>query len=211
MALIYWGEDAIAKCRELAGVTNPEEAESTSIRGAYGRITTSCLYENVIHVSANKVDAEREIKLWFQPDEIIVNLYKTKEIIKNNMFDENIKALEDYELYLRLKQNVKIRYTKNALVGHRHSCSLFAHAHTNFERGFWAKVIYDKHKDMRDLKDEEMLKSIHAENSFSFIRRVVTLFFKRPFPDAFFSFVTEISWRMGIVCSILTSSIKGNK
>ena len=85
MALIYWGEDAIAKCRELAGVTNPEEAESTSIRGAYGRITTSGLYENVIHVSANKVDAEREIKLWFQPDEIIVDLYHTKEIVKNNL------------------------------------------------------------------------------------------------------------------------------
>jgi nucleoside-diphosphate kinase len=81
MALVYWGEDAINKCRKLAGATNPEEAEPTTIRGAYGRITTSGLYENVIHVSANEEDAEREIKLWFQPDEIIVDLYPTKEII----------------------------------------------------------------------------------------------------------------------------------
>lgn len=81
MALIYWGEDAITKCRELAGATNPEEAEATSIRGAYGRITTSGVYENVIHVSANEEDSEREIKLWFHPDEIIVNLYPTKEIV----------------------------------------------------------------------------------------------------------------------------------
>ncbi len=81
MALIYWGEDAIKKCRELAGATNPEEAESTSIRGSYGRITTSGVYENVIHVSSNETEAEREIKLWFQPDEIIVNLYPTKEIV----------------------------------------------------------------------------------------------------------------------------------
>ena len=80
MALIYWGEDAIIKCRELAGATNPEEAEPTSIRGAYGRITTSGVYENVIHVSANDQDAEREIQLWFQPDEIIVDLYPTKII-----------------------------------------------------------------------------------------------------------------------------------
>ena len=85
MALVYWGKEAISKCRQLAGATNPEEAESTSIRGAYGRITTSGLYENVIHVSANQTDAEREIKLWFQPDEIIVNLYKTKQIEKNNL------------------------------------------------------------------------------------------------------------------------------
>lgn len=82
MALVYWGENAIMKCRELAGVTNPEEAEATSIRGAYGRITTRGVYENVIHVSANKEEAEREIKLWFNPDEIIVNLYPIKEIIE---------------------------------------------------------------------------------------------------------------------------------
>lgn len=80
MALIYWGEGAIEKCRQLAGSTNPEEAEPTSIRGSYGRITTSGVYENVIHVSANEAEAEREIKLWFQPDEIIVNLYPSKEI-----------------------------------------------------------------------------------------------------------------------------------
>ena len=80
MALIYWGKDAIKKCRELAGATNPEEAESTSIRGSYGRITTSGVYENVIHVSSNEEEAEREIRLWFQPDEIIVDLYPTKEI-----------------------------------------------------------------------------------------------------------------------------------
>lgn len=80
MALVYWGKDAIKKCRELAGATNPEEAESTSIRGSYGRITTSGVYENVIHVSSNEEEAEREIKLWFRPDEIIVDFYSSKEI-----------------------------------------------------------------------------------------------------------------------------------
>jgi len=80
MALVYWGEDAIKKCRELAGATNPEEADPTSIRGSYGRITTAGVYENVIHVSSNPAEAEREIKLWFGPEEIIVDLYRVKEI-----------------------------------------------------------------------------------------------------------------------------------
>jgi nucleoside-diphosphate kinase len=80
MALIYWGNEAIEKCRDLAGATNPEQAEPTSIRGSYGRILTSGLYENVIHVSSNESEAEREIKLWFLPEEIIVDLYPTKEI-----------------------------------------------------------------------------------------------------------------------------------
>jgi nucleoside-diphosphate kinase len=79
MALVYWGKDAIKKCRDLAGATNPEEAEPTSIRGSYGRITTSGVYENVIHVSSDERDAEREIKLWFAPEEIIVDLYPVKE------------------------------------------------------------------------------------------------------------------------------------
>ncbi|MCD6583237.1 MAG: nucleoside-diphosphate kinase [Candidatus Omnitrophica bacterium] len=81
MALVYWGKDAIAKVRKIAGATNPEEAEPTSIRGAYGRILTSGLYENVVHASSNEEEAEREIKLWFEPDEIVYPLYPTKEVI----------------------------------------------------------------------------------------------------------------------------------
>jgi len=80
MALVYWGEDAIQKVRQICGSTNPEEADPISIRGAYGRITTKGVYENVIHASANPPEAEREIKLWFQPDEIIVDLYPAKTI-----------------------------------------------------------------------------------------------------------------------------------
>ena len=80
LAMVYWGPGAIQKVRDLAGATNPEEADPTTIRGAYGRITTTGLYENVMHASANLVDAEREITLWFQPDEIIVDIYPTKLI-----------------------------------------------------------------------------------------------------------------------------------
>jgi nucleoside-diphosphate kinase len=80
LAMVYWGEGAISKVRQLAGATNPEEADPVSIRGAYGRITTKGVYENVIHTSRDKEEAEREIKLWFLPDEIIVELYPTKTI-----------------------------------------------------------------------------------------------------------------------------------
>jgi len=79
MALVYWGEDAIQKVREICGKTNPEEADAVSIRGAYGRITTKGVYENVIHASANQEEAEREIKLWFEPEEIIIDIYPVTE------------------------------------------------------------------------------------------------------------------------------------
>ena len=80
MALVYWGEDAISKVRKICGATNPEEADPVSIRGAYGRITTKGVYENAIHASTNLEEAEREIKLWFSPDEIIVDLYPAKSV-----------------------------------------------------------------------------------------------------------------------------------
>jgi nucleoside-diphosphate kinase len=80
MALVYHGEDAIQKVRTICGATNPEEAIPTSIRGAYGRITTKGVYENVIHSSANPEEAEIEIKLWFTPDEIVYGIYPVKEV-----------------------------------------------------------------------------------------------------------------------------------
>lgn len=85
MAMVYWGEDAIKKVRDIAGATNPEEADPTTIRGAYGRITTKGIYENVIHTSANEQEAEREIQLWFEPYEIIVDLYPTKIVKLENL------------------------------------------------------------------------------------------------------------------------------
>lgn len=80
LALVYVGLDAIKKVRELSGATNPEEADPTTIRGQYGRITTKGVYENVMHASANPEESEREIKLWFEPREIIFPLYPTKTI-----------------------------------------------------------------------------------------------------------------------------------
>lgn len=82
IAFVYHGENALAKIRQIAGATNPEEADSISIRGMYGRITTKGLFENVIHASSDPKEAEREIKLWFQPDEIVIDLYpSTKKAI----------------------------------------------------------------------------------------------------------------------------------
>lgn len=82
LAMVYAGEGAIQKVRDIAGATNPEEADATSIRGSYGRITTKGIYENVIHASENATEAEREIKLWFEPDEIIFDIYPTKMVEK---------------------------------------------------------------------------------------------------------------------------------
>jgi nucleoside-diphosphate kinase len=81
LALVYQGEDAIGKLRKIAGATNPEEADSISIRGSYGRITTKGVYENVIHCSSDPVESRREIQLWFKPGELVEDIYPVKKVV----------------------------------------------------------------------------------------------------------------------------------
>jgi len=78
LALVYEGEGAIAHVRKVAGATNPEQADPSSIRGSFGRITTAGQFENVLHASGNAADAEREIKLWFSPSEVLGHRFAAK-------------------------------------------------------------------------------------------------------------------------------------
>lgn len=64
VVMVYYGQNAIKKCRNVAGATNPEQADPESIRGSFGRITTDGVYENVVHVSSSREEARREMKLW---------------------------------------------------------------------------------------------------------------------------------------------------
>jgi nucleoside-diphosphate kinase len=79
LVLVYFGDNAIEKIRAIAGKTNPEEADPVTIRGKYGRINSKTgVLENCIHASDSPENAEREIKLWFKPEEIVLDIYPTK-------------------------------------------------------------------------------------------------------------------------------------
>ena len=79
LALVYQGSNIINKVRDIVGHTHPEQAHPKSIRGKYGRITEEGIFENVVHASENKKEAEREIKLWFKPSELTHTVYPTKK------------------------------------------------------------------------------------------------------------------------------------
>ena len=88
LALVYCGENSVKKVRGFVGGTDPEKAEPTSIRGKYGRITSKGVFENVVHASENEKEAEREIKLWFRPEEIAYTIYpvESKDVKKVEYF-----------------------------------------------------------------------------------------------------------------------------
>ena len=71
VAMVFCAKDAVRKCRRIAGATNPEEADPQSVRGSFGRITTKGVFENLVHVSSDKKEAAREIRLWFKKSELL--------------------------------------------------------------------------------------------------------------------------------------------
>jgi nucleoside-diphosphate kinase len=71
LCFVVEGEGAIGKIRDLAGATHPEKADPKSLRGAFGRILTNGVMENVLHASSDPAEAKREINLWFDKSEIV--------------------------------------------------------------------------------------------------------------------------------------------
>lgn len=92
IAIVYQGSDAVKKLRDVAGPTNPLQARETRpgciralgtlapLKDREGKIVGERM-DNLIHASATKPEAEREIKLWFKPNDIppAMHAYATKE------------------------------------------------------------------------------------------------------------------------------------
>ena len=70
LAMVYKGENAVKGVRAIVGATNPEQAAPGTIRGTFGRICQGN-FENVVHASGNVEEGEREVKIWFKPEEVI--------------------------------------------------------------------------------------------------------------------------------------------
>jgi len=66
-AMVWEGNNVVAASRSLMGATNPQDAAPGTIRGDYA----VSLGMNIIHGSDSPASAEREIGLFFKPEEII--------------------------------------------------------------------------------------------------------------------------------------------
>lgn len=67
LAMVLEGDDAITLLRKLCGSTRAEDAAPGTIRGDYAMHTGL----NIIHASDSPASAEREIALFFKPEEIM--------------------------------------------------------------------------------------------------------------------------------------------
>ncbi len=67
VGMVWEGEGVVASSRLIIGATNPQTANPGTIRGDYG-ITIG---RNLIHGSDAVENAEKEIALWFEKEELV--------------------------------------------------------------------------------------------------------------------------------------------
>lgn len=76
IAFVLEGEDAVSTVRKIVGTTYPNEAQPGSIRGDFAHqskavaAATGKAVANLVHASGNRQEAEYEVNLWFDKNEL---------------------------------------------------------------------------------------------------------------------------------------------
>lgn len=108
IAIVYQGPDAVQTVRDICGPTNPLVAREQKpgcirslgtlvpIKNAEGEEIGQRM-DNLIHASATPEEAEREIKLWFKPNEIppFMRVYATHQS-NEHFYYMNDRLLTEY-------------------------------------------------------------------------------------------------------------------
>ena len=77
VAMVVEGYNAVENVRHIVGATNPLNADVGTIRADFAQI----MEYNVIHASDSLASAEREINIYFSPEEIYDNWQSMSEVI----------------------------------------------------------------------------------------------------------------------------------
>ena len=77
VAMVIEGYNAVESVRHIVGATSPMNADVGTIRADFAQI----MEYNVVHASDSLASAEREIGIYFRPEEIYDNWQSMSEII----------------------------------------------------------------------------------------------------------------------------------
>jgi nucleoside-diphosphate kinase len=97
VAIVYSGPGAVQKIRDISGPTSPHVAREKApgviralgtvvpVKDAAGNVVAERL-DNMVHASANASDAEYEIKLWFEPRDIMPYMWAYPTTVADEHF-----------------------------------------------------------------------------------------------------------------------------
>ena len=121
-------------------------------------------------------------------------------LLKIGGFDRRLKALEDFELKVRIKKAGKrIFYMRDLCVKHHHRERFGELFRSRFEQGYWLAVIFYMHRDFFDSENEQdnTIKSMYILDTLMFPLHLI-LFLIRHGPRKFlFEAATGYMWRLG--------------
>ncbi len=81
VAMVLEGYNAVQASRHLMGKTNPNEAEVGTIRSDFAQV----MEYNVVHGSDSVESAEREIAIYFKPEELCENYKNMSELVVEDL------------------------------------------------------------------------------------------------------------------------------
>ena len=83
VAMVWKGYNVISGARHLMGATNPLDAQVGTIRADYALV----MEYNVVHGSDSEASAEREINIYFKPEELCDEYENMAEKVIENLGD----------------------------------------------------------------------------------------------------------------------------
>jgi glycosyltransferase involved in cell wall biosynthesis len=125
------------------------------------------------------------------------------QVLKKLMFDPDINISDDLDLAVRIIMENRIRYIPSVRVCHFHRTSLRSTVKTYFLRAFWSFRISRKYKKVNCSAVDTMFENMSLKRWIVFPFWVLFQFTKRPPGEAYFIFVSEFSWRAGLLWSII--------
>jgi nucleoside-diphosphate kinase len=93
VALVFEGNQATSVVTKIVGTTEPTTSDVGTIRGDYtldsfGHATyENRAVRNLVHQSESPEEAEREVKIWFAPEEIIAYTTAQERILYDSLDD----------------------------------------------------------------------------------------------------------------------------
>jgi nucleoside-diphosphate kinase len=94
IAIVLEGVEAVQHVRKMVGTTDPKDSAPGTIRGDFTHVTRSYTNErsgtlpNILHASGDPSEAEKEIALWFDADEVYGYEIPTDETVKGRLFSK---------------------------------------------------------------------------------------------------------------------------
>ena len=81
VALALEGNDVVAQARRIMGATDPNKADIGTIRADFGQ----AMNRNIVHGSDSPESAEREISIYFRPEELCNDWTTMMEIVRDSV------------------------------------------------------------------------------------------------------------------------------